>query len=474
MTLVAGVDSSTQSCKLEVRDADTGELVRSGQRPHPPTVPPRSEQDPHVWWDALSSLIEEHGRDVAAISRRRPAARHGRARRRRRGAATGQALERHRVGTRGRRTRRTLGPAALGRCHRHRARRLDHHHQARMAARARARALRPRGARPPPARLADTAVDRRGLHRPRRRLGYRVLVAGLEAYVPDAARPRRPRPHGRPDRARTRRARRAHTRGMVVAAGTGDNMGAALGLGLAEGDVAISLGTSGTVFAVSGHPTNDASGAVAGFADATGRLPAPGVHAQRDQGDRRDRAPARTRRATSSTSWPPDRAPGAGGVVLLPYFDGERTPNLPDATGTVAGLRSDTAPAHLAARRVRGRGVRICSRHWTRWRVRGCRPTGVACSSSAAVPGRRSIRSSSPTSLQRPVEVPVAGRVRGQRRVRPGCGRAQRARRRRGQPRLGTRERASSNLTPTSTRPPCAAPTPTSVSAPIPSQELTS
>ena len=58
MTLVAGVDSSTQSCKLEVRDADTGELVRSGHRPHPPTVPPRSEQDPHEWWNALSSLLD--------------------------------------------------------------------------------------------------------------------------------------------------------------------------------------------------------------------------------------------------------------------------------------------------------------------------------------------------------------------------------------------------------------------------------
>ena len=41
-------------------------------------------------------------------------------------------------------------------------------------------------------------------------------------------------------------------------------------------------------------------------------------------------------------------APGAGGVVLLPYFDGERTPNLPDATGTLHGLRSDTEPAQLA------------------------------------------------------------------------------------------------------------------------------
>src|SRR6478609_9284898 len=68
MTLIAGIDSSTQSCKVEVRDADTGELVRAGQRPHSHTVPPRSEQDPGEWWAAVTSLLEEHGRDVAAIS----------------------------------------------------------------------------------------------------------------------------------------------------------------------------------------------------------------------------------------------------------------------------------------------------------------------------------------------------------------------------------------------------------------------
>ena len=58
----------------------------------------------------------------------------------------------------------------------------------------------------------------------------------------------------------------------VVAPGTGDNMAAALGLGLQAGDVVISLGTSGTVYAVSERPTADATGAVAGFADATGRF----------------------------------------------------------------------------------------------------------------------------------------------------------------------------------------------------------
>ena len=58
----------------------------------------------------------------------------------------------------------------------------------------------------------------------------------------------------------------------IVGPGTGDNMAAALGIGLRPGDVAISLGTSGTVFTVSDTPTADPTGAVAGFADATGRF----------------------------------------------------------------------------------------------------------------------------------------------------------------------------------------------------------
>src|SRR5439155_4537056 len=54
MPLVCGVDSSTQSTKVEVRDADTGALVAQGRAPHPPTTPPRSEQHPDAWWAALA------------------------------------------------------------------------------------------------------------------------------------------------------------------------------------------------------------------------------------------------------------------------------------------------------------------------------------------------------------------------------------------------------------------------------------
>ena len=53
MPLVAGVDSSTQSTKVEIRDADSGVLVSSGRAPHPPVSPPRSEQEPAAWWGAF-------------------------------------------------------------------------------------------------------------------------------------------------------------------------------------------------------------------------------------------------------------------------------------------------------------------------------------------------------------------------------------------------------------------------------------
>src|SRR6478752_10298978 len=64
MTLVAGVDSSTQSCKVVIRDLDTGAVVRSGRASHPDGT----EVDPAAWWDALQSAIADAGGldDVAA------------------------------------------------------------------------------------------------------------------------------------------------------------------------------------------------------------------------------------------------------------------------------------------------------------------------------------------------------------------------------------------------------------------------
>src|SRR5688572_12311738 len=66
MPLVAGVDSSTQACKVVVRDAETGALVRDGRAAHPDGT----EVDPERWWEALESASKEAGglEDVAAVS----------------------------------------------------------------------------------------------------------------------------------------------------------------------------------------------------------------------------------------------------------------------------------------------------------------------------------------------------------------------------------------------------------------------
>jgi xylulokinase len=141
--------------------------------------------------------------------------------------------------------------------------------------------------------------------------------------------------------------------GRVLAPGTGDNMGAALGLDLEPGDVVVSLGTSGTVFAVSDQPSADASGIVAGFADATGRyLPLVcTLNAARVVGAALELAGAGLddldRLALSVDD--------SEGLVLLPFLDGERTPPLPDATGVLHGLtRRNATPAHLVRAAVEG------------------------------------------------------------------------------------------------------------------------
>ena len=149
MPLVLGVDSSTQSTKVEVRDADTGALVAVGRAPHPPTTPPRSEQDPErVVGRAARGACRRRAPTVRRRRRGRrcrPAARPGRARRRRRGDPAGQALERHRVGARRALAGRAARPSDAGAARRVGdgvrigARRRVHDHQAVVAAPLRAR-----------------------------------------------------------------------------------------------------------------------------------------------------------------------------------------------------------------------------------------------------------------------------------------------------------------------------------------------
>ncbi len=138
--------------------------------------------------------------------------------------------------------------------------------------------------------------------------------------------------------------------GIPVGCGTGDNMAAGLALGARSGRPVISLGTSGTAYVTSSRPARDASGTVAGFADASGGfLPLAATlnctlavdrFAALLHLDREDVAPA-------------------GEVVVLPFLDGERTPNLPAASGLVLGLRHGTEPGAILQAAYDGAAVSL-------------------------------------------------------------------------------------------------------------------
>lgn len=142
--------------------------------------------------------------------------------------------------------------------------------------------------------------------------------------------------------------------GAILSAGAGDNAAAALGLGLRPGEIAVSVGTSGTVFTTSPTPTRDTTGSIAGFADATGNhLPLLAMLNS-----------ARVLKATADMlavdlatfdSLALEADPAASGLTFMPYLDGERTPNLPDAHGTLLGLsRANMSAGNVARASVLG------------------------------------------------------------------------------------------------------------------------
>jgi len=363
MRLVCGIDSSTQSTKVTLRDLDTGAEVAAGRAPHPPTTPPVSEQVPRAWWDALVAAcaqVADHLVDVVAVAV--AGQQHGL-------VLTDEAGE-------------PLRPAMLWNDT------TSAPHAAELTARLGAAWWAREVGVVPVAAITVTKVARLAADEPdvlararaialphdwltRRLCGAHVTdrgdasgtgwwsagrgrleLGGLEAIDParDWA-PLLPRVLGATEAAgRVSAAAAAATglpEGALVGPGTGDNMAAALGLGLRTGDVAVSLGTSGTVFAVSDHPVADPSGLVAGFADATGRF-LPLVC---------------TLNATKVTDalagWlgvgavelallALDGRPDPDDPVLVPYLDGERSPDLPLATGLLTGLRTSTSRAQLA------------------------------------------------------------------------------------------------------------------------------
>jgi xylulokinase len=182
-------------------------------------------------------------------------------------------------------------------------------------------------------------------------------------------------------------------------------MGAALGMGLAEGDVAVSIGTSGTAYAVTSSMTADPSGLVSGFADATGRfLPlACTLNAARVL-DVTARMLGVDAAGLSDLAL--KASPGADGVVLLPYLDGERTPNRPTANGVLRGLTTSNAlPENLARAAVE---AVLCSLADAIDCLRSCglTPSRVVLTGGAAK--SEAVRSIAPSVFGLPVVVPEA------------------------------------------------------------------
>lgn len=359
MALVAGIDSSTQSCKVMVCDAESGEVVRSAAAPHPDGT----EVDPARWWAALQSAVTAAGGldDVAAVSV--GAQQHGMVCLDEGGAVVRDALlwNDTRSGPAAADLVAELGgPGAW-------ADRIGVVPVASITA-SKLRWL----ADAEPAHADATAA----VCLPHDWLTWRLSgsgdIADLRTDRSDASgtgyfsaqsdeydgellelatrgrRPALPRVLGPRDSA-------GHTAtGAVLGPGAGDNAAAALGLGAGPGDCVVSLGTSGVVSAVGATAPHDPEGLVAGFADATGRqLPlvctlngAPVLAATagmlRVDFDELDRLAL--------------QAPvGAEGLTLVPYFDGERSPNLPEAAGALHGVTTrNFTHANVARAAVEG------------------------------------------------------------------------------------------------------------------------
>jgi xylulokinase len=348
MPLVLGVDSSTQATKIEVRDADTGALVGEGRAPHPPTAPPRSEQQPSAWWDAFETVRaglppvdaiaiagQQHG--LVALDAAGAPVRPAKLWNDTESAPDAQWLRSKRTDDEWARACGSVPVAAFT------ITKLSWLHRSEPEAWERiARVCLPHDWLT--LQLTREFVTDRG-----DASGTGYFSPATDAYqydllaIVDGARDwisAVPRVLGPTEAA-------GSYEGALVAPGTGDNMAAALGIALAPGDVAISLGTSGTVFAVSSTPTFDATGAVAGFADATGRfLPLVCTLNATKVTDTVARWLGVTLDQLDALAL--DAPPGAGGITLVPYFDGERTPNRPDAAGALTGLRTSSTREHLA------------------------------------------------------------------------------------------------------------------------------
>lgn len=413
-TLVAGVDSSTQSCKIVVCDAATGEVVRTARAPHPDGT----QVDPSAWWTAWEQACAGDildGVEAIAVGGQQH------------GMVTLDSADQ------------IIRPALLWNDTRSASSAADlvdefggagaWAEQIGVVPVAAITVSKVRWL----ARNEPENLDR--LHTcvlPHDWLTGRILQAGggfqgwttdrgdasgtgywsahTNSYREDVMALAAGRSFGVPTVLEPNAIAGQTDSGMLVAPGTGDNMGAALGLGLQPGDVVCSLGTSGTVFARAADPIADESGAIASFADAAGgylplmctlnaaRVLNAGAAMLGVDFDGLDKLALAAE-------------PGAGGLTLLPYLDGERTPNLPEATGSLHGMtRANATPENLARAVVEGMLLNVAAG------VDALRAHGVHIGRVLIIGGAaasRAVRQIAPLLMGAPVEIPAPGEYVG-------------------------------------------------------------
>ena len=338
MAKVVGVDSSTQSVKVVLRDMDSGELIASASRAHPDGT----EVAPEAWWQALSDALSDIKEPYDAISI--AGQQHGMVALDNEGKVIRDALLWN--DTRSDRAAEKLNQE-IPDIHERTGSKLVASFTASkvrwLAESEKDNASKVSAVALPHDWLSwkltgsdsvtDLFTDRSDAsgtgyfdsksNEYQRDIFAKALLSDREVVLPKVIAPDQ---FGGQTKS-----------GTPIAAGAGDNAGAALGLGAAVGDLVISLGTSGTAFAVSSISTHDPSGEIAGFADATGNfLPlACTLNAAKVFATIADTLGVSLDTFSELALAAPS---GAGGLRLLPHFDGERTPNRPNARANFQGM----------------------------------------------------------------------------------------------------------------------------------------
>lgn len=348
MTLVAGIDSSTQSCKVSVRDVATGEQVREGKAGHPP----ETIVHPDLWWDALLAAVDDAGglEDVVGLSvsgqQHTPIFLDARG-----DAAcdsplwndTGSHVHMMALNAelgRAEWIRRTGLPLTLSDT----VTKLRWLRDTDLEAVRRTEAVaivhdwltwRLRGFGPGSGDFDELVTDRSDACG----TGYWDPVSNeyetelfMHAFGRSAVLPRILAPR---DRAGvTGSGLPGIPAGIPIGVGSGDNAAAALALGVTEGEAVMSLGTSGVVYTNSPTPVHDFSGYVCNYADASGghQPLVATLNAARNF-----HAGAALLGCTHAelSDLALQARPGAEGLTLLPFFESERTPDLPHARGSL-------------------------------------------------------------------------------------------------------------------------------------------